>query len=183
MVVPAQTPLGEDHSIRLIPLEKDKRFVRVVITVGETERLEEHAVIGVLPVPISRRRRPEEQPLLVKIHVEEGDKVDVTVQNELLGRSFHTVLQAGLNNELLAQLEIKKKKREEEETELSRLDGIRQDIFVMCSGRLNGLDEETVQQIRQINIDVSTRRYSVEELERIRQKLVSLLHSSCVCFQ
>ena len=183
VVVPAQTPLGEDHSIRLIPLEKDKRFVRVVITVGETERLEENAVIGVLQVPISRRRRPEEQPLLVKIHVEEGDKVDVTVQNELLGRSFHTVLQAGLNNELLAQLEIKKKKREEEETELSRLDGIRQDIFVMCSGRLNGLDEETVQQIRQINIDVSTRRYSVEELERIRQKLVSLLHSSCVCFQ
>ena len=182
-VVPAQTPLREEHSIRLIPLMESAKFARVVVTVGETEQLEENTVIGVLSVPISQKRRPEEQPLLVRIHVEEDDRVDVIVENELSNRSFHVVLQAGLNDALLARLQVGKERRDEEEAKLSRLDGIRQDIFVMCSGNLSRLDPETAKQVRQINADVAGHRYSEEELERIRQRLVSLLHSSRVCFQ
>lgn len=183
VVAPAQTPLGEEHSIRLIPMERGKRFTRVVVAVGETEKLEENAVIGVLKVPISQTRRPEEQPLLVTVRVEEDDKVDVTVRNELSNRSFHTVLQAGLNNELMVRLEMARRRREAEEAESRRVESIRQDIFRMCSGELERLDPESARQIRQINVDVSSCKFSVEELERIRQRLVSLLHSSCVCFQ
>ena len=176
-MVPAQTPLREEHSIRLIPLVESAKFARVVVTVGETEQLEENTVIGVLSVPISQKRRPEEQPLLVRIHVEEDDRVDVIVENELSNRSFHVVLQAGLNDALLARLQVGKERRDDEEAKLSRLDGIRQDIFVMCSGNLSRLDPETAKQVRQINADVAGHRYSEEELERIRQRLVSLLHS------
>ena len=109
--------------------------------------------------------------------------MDVIVENELSNRSFHVVLQAGLNDALLARLQVGKERRDEEEAKLSRLDGIRQDIFVMCSGNLSRLDPETAKQVRQINADVTGHRYSEEELERIRQRLVSLLHSSRVCFQ
>lgn len=177
VILPQKTPIGEPRSLRILPTDFQKSTARFIFTAGLTDGLEDNVHLGTVRIPMDPVRLPEEQPFLVTVKVQSNDLIDVVVTNELVGKGYHFVLNAGLTDTMckdLKMLYLKKIQVEKEQKLIVELKSAIHDTCTACLGRLTAQQEEERQQLYDYEYRVDNENLNETQLREILSRVNSL---------
>lgn len=185
VILPHKTPIGENRSIRILPVDSGKGFARLVITAGMTDSLIDNTYLGTLKIPLRSDRIAEEQPLVVTVHVTGNDLVDVTVVDEFGRHGYHAVLNAGLSEERCNDLKRIQLARQVEERGHQEIQKLIVDISKCCDKcRLKLADSQSnvLREVEELNGRITNQNLTVEKLIAIKSRVECILaHLFPVC--
>ena len=177
IILPQKTPIGEPRSLRILPTDYQKSTARFIFTAGLTDALEDNVHLGTVRIPMDPIRLPEEQPFLVTVKVQSNDLIDVVVTNELVGKGYHFVLNAGLTDTMckdLKMLYLKKMQVEKEQKLIVDLKSAIHNTCTACLKRLTAEQEEERQHLYDYEYRVDNENLTEEQLREILNRVNSL---------
>ena len=184
VILPQKTPIGEPRSLRVFPKDLQKTSARFVFTAGLTDVLEDNIHLGTIRIPLNPSLLPEEQPFLVTVSVKSNDLVDVMVVNELVGKGYHIVLNAGLTETMCKDLKMARLAKEQIDREQKQIQDLKVMIIGICDDCVNGLPKEREEeraQVRNYMHRVNNESLSVDQLKAILNSVSSISHYTYIC--